>query len=234
MVSILLRSMMGAAATICGLGAASAAAATTVIEGWQHPPNADMEIGRPQIRATHDGKRYTGIRTRKVKSWIVLRGHAPNRANGNGRATIRVANVAKEIDAPISRGVYRVDFDYERPLSPNVIGQPLYPARMCNERLNAVSGAARTAFLREGTEFVIPRAYPVALESAWMVRPKPRVGPFNDPPARETWTNETHLDLLVICPPIDRNAGAVRTNPDDNRPTRTNPEAAPSRANPEG
>lgn len=206
------RTLLAVALPALCVFATQSIAATTVIEGWQHPPNAEKNIGATEIKVQGTKTKYTSIRNKKVNAWIVVKGHEPARTISAEGASIKIESKTLQIPNPTALSVYKVRFDYVRPVSRSVANQRLRPVKMCNDRLSALSGDAKNQFLKEGDSFWINQAYDVALTSKWLIRAK-KQGVFEDPPEHQTWQNETTINAKVVCLPLDKNPGAKRTNP---------------------
>lgn len=201
--------------------AAPEARATTVIEAFQVSPDSDAGIGQTRVVVEGNRQRYTRVKTQTVSLWVRMKGHPPARSRGHQGSQMKIASFVYDFGEPDEPRIYRVDLPYQPPKNGS-----FDTVLFCNGKLNALSGNARVDFLRNGGTYTVRNAYDGELRSSWLVADRPGIG-FEDPPTVQTWENSVEIIAQIKCAPLNRNAGATRTNPEGNA-RRTNPDRSPS------
>lgn len=219
-------------ATACTLTAfmQGAMAATTVIQANQVAPDAEQGIGQTRVVIDGNRMRYNQVKTDRVSIWVRMQGHAPARSERHVGSQMEIGSFVHEFGEPAEARIYRIDLPYQLPR-----GGSFDAVLYCNGKLNALTGDARIAFLRNGGTYALRNAYDGELKSTWLVADKPGPG-FRDPPSLQTWENRVEVIAQIRCTPLDPDAGLSRTSPASSAspaPRRTTPSkpaaAAPPR-----
>ena len=197
-----------------------AMAATTVIQANQVAPDAEQGVGQTRVVIDGNRMRYNQVKTDRVSIWVRMQGHAPARSERHVGSQMEIGSFVHEFGEPAEARIYRIDLPYQPPR-----GGSFDAVLYCNGKLNALSGDARTAFLRDGGTYALRNAYDGELKSSWLVADKPGPG-FRDPPSLQTWENRVEVIAQIRCAPLDPGAGLTRTNPSSpasQAPRRTTP-----------
>lgn len=198
------------------------------------------EISYPKITVSGSTKdAYDKVATEKLYAWVTVTidGKPPN-AGAFQWLRIKALDYDHNFHNVSASQVYKISFSYISLRSKHVANQRVSAVKLCNDRLQAKSGAARQQFLKEGESFVYTDAYKVEATGVW--RKQAPSGYVGD-------TDETLIYARISCLPLDgpqvrtsttttgssggpraSEVGPTRTNPP---PVRTN--TPPIRTNPD-
>jgi hypothetical protein len=120
------------------------------------PGRAEIEVDGPSKDGGH-----TEVVTKVLDYYVSVRGDAPDKA-GNGFGAIRLGEGETMVVVGNDWAKYKLSAPYTDPWSGGVVNEYVSPAKLCNQRLNALSGAHRTAFVKKGASFVHQNAYAIS------------------------------------------------------------------------
>lgn len=216
-----------------------AAAGAAIVDAAQAVGKAGVEsdIGYPRIVVNGKGSAaYDHVSNATVDAWVRVSGNdEPRRPVRFADGEIRIEGGTAAIQKPGSAKIYKVSFPYVGPMSHSVANQRVNPVKLCNDRLKALSGAAREEFLKKGVLFNHADAYSARVRATWLVK---RGGFEEYEPHYDTASIGASIDCRPLAGPKVRTttssgdssgkAGPRAKGPPPKRvappPTRTNPD----------
>ncbi|MCB2064642.1 MAG: hypothetical protein KDE25_14605 [Novosphingobium sp.] len=198
------------------------------------PTSNNSEVVWPLIEVDGTGtKRYDRVYTKEVDIFVEVFGTGrPKRTEGSPAVGISVESGRTSArEAWQKKSLFKVTFPYVDPMSQYVTGSRVSPIKLCNDKLNATKGAARTAFLREGVKYNYGNAWKARVSAQWWTK-----GLIKE---ERTYDKDAQLFARIVCRPLlgpkvrtktstTGSSGTPRTSAP--QPTRTNP--PPTRMNP--
>ena len=172
-----------------------ASAGAAIVDAAQAIGKAGVESDIGTTRIVVNGKgsaAYDHVSNATVDAWVRVQGNdEPRRPIRFADGEIRIEGGTAAIQKPGAAKIYKVSFPYVAPMSHSVANQRVNPVKLCNDRLKALSGAAREEFLKKGLLFLHADAYSARVRATWLVRR----GGFEE--------HEGHFDTAAIGASID-------------------------------
>ena len=113
---------------------------------------------------------YNEVRTETLEYYISVRGDVPDKAGNNGLGGLKVENGPREnivVDGSWTK--YKVVAPYKDPWSGVAVNERVSPVKLCNDRLQQTSGAARENFFKKGVTFMHTPGYTVSGEVSYIL-----------------------------------------------------------------
>lgn len=231
--------LVGAAAA--AVFAYPATATAQIVEIHHIPPKAGTEtdIGTTRIVVTGSGEnRYDKVATSSLDAWVSVKApDKPPRDKDKLGGTISIeghqaAGVATGFSGAPT--IFKLTFPYRDPRSLQVANQRVSPVKLCNDRLESLSGAAREEFRNKGGNILRQDAYIATARQGWVVRKQGSV--FQE---IKYWEDTAAIPAVVACHrltgPKPRDSTTTRGadgRPPVRPPARTTPEPPPRRVAP--
>ncbi len=194
--------------------AAPASAQTNMMQFAQAFPATDgKDVGASEIVVdSADGGRYDKVRTETIDLWVRL---TLNKGTGADKIEeIRISAEGATIKprewtfppTPISFSTtrWKLSFPYVHPRSGTVGNQRNSPIDTCNARLDALSGAAKEQFRKNGARIDLVNAYAVrarAITRFWWDYKNGRYTRLDSP--RDYQDDDIQAKVTVVCKPLD-------------------------------
>jgi hypothetical protein len=181
------------------------ALAEPVVTITQAMAKGGVESGIGATRIIVDGAgtdRYDKIVNADLDFWVNVSGSTPEHHSQFDGLEIRAANaVLNYTSPPADNKTYKLVSSYRDPRVPGVANQTFSPIARCNAEIANRSGAARTAFLKDGGTVRATDAYPLSATAHWQLWPK-GVG-FKEEYRRD-FRADARADAIIECRPLDR------------------------------
>lgn len=181
---------------VAGLASADAAVADRLEIGVTTkagvPGRAEIQVDGP----SKDGG-YTEVTTKTLDYYVSVRGDVPDKAGKGGIGAIRLGDAETMISVGENWTRYKLSAPYSDPWSGGAVNDYVSPAKLCNQRLNALSGAARAAFVKKGTSFMHKNAYAISGSVSYYIK---KIG-FDE---IKRYTDAEMVPLQITCLALDR------------------------------
>jgi hypothetical protein len=155
------------------------------------------DVGIIQVDGPHGGP-YREIRTKTLNYLISVRGDKPDNAVA-GLMQVRVGT-GQAAEGSLSKQwtKYKLTTPYEDLPPAEIANEKVSPIKVCNDRLNHTSGAARGQFLKTGAVVSYPKAYWLQGWVEWII--DKRVG-FDE---IKRYSEEMQVPVRIECMALDR------------------------------
>jgi hypothetical protein len=180
-------------------------AGSPVVEISQAMAKGGVESGIGATRIIVDGAgtdRYDKVVNADLDFWVNVSGSTPEHNSQFDGLEIHAANaVLNYTSPPAGNKTYKLSSPYRDPRMPGVANQTFSPIARCNAEIANRSGAARTAFIKEGGTVRAIDAYPLSATAHWQLWPG-GIG-FKEEYRRD-FRAEARADAIIECRPLDR------------------------------
>ena len=181
-------------------GLANAAAAAAIADRLEIGVTTKAGVpGRAEIQVDGPSKDsgYTEVTTKTLDYYVSVRGDVPDKAGNGGVGEIRLGDAETIVSVGEEWTRYKLSAPYTDPWSGGVVNEYVSPAKLCNQRLSALSGAARAAFVKKGTSFVHQNAYAISGSVSYYIS---KIG-FDE---IKRYTDAEMVPLQITCLALDR------------------------------
>ncbi|MGH6785911.1 MAG: hypothetical protein ACREBO_03700 [Novosphingobium sp.] len=207
--------LTGSALTV---GAALAAQTNMLNFAQAFPATDGPDVGESTIAvAAKAGGRYDTVETGTIDLWFRLSlAKVPGAPDREQVESVEISGEGVTLTPPgvnASTKRYKFSFPYADPHSPSVANQRNSPVKLCNDRLDSLSTAARVAFRRDGARIVVNQAYPIRARgiARWTTTSG---GTFKELHHHEKFYDDTvQARVTVVCKPLGATPPRVPPTP---------------------
>jgi hypothetical protein len=159
--------MVGLVATGLANGMAGAAVAdrmeVSISTKAGHSGVAEIKVDGPSKNAP-----YNEVRTETLEYYVSVRGDVPDKAGGSGLGNVEIEDGRLDlVHVDGSWTKYKLIAPYTDPGV--AVNEDISPVKLCNDRLQKTTGAARESFLKKGVTFMHKEAYSLSFDVTYLL-----------------------------------------------------------------